>query len=320
MPTGTCASTTPARSLVPGRARLRPSTNGSCSGASWPRWARAARAPPSFSSALPARFSPVELELALADLGDQLVTRTSARETIDCIRRVAVSNYDTVFPADSDLAERVLWPRGPTESHGMEDARFVRFVDDDGSVTYYATYTAFDGVHVAPQLLETTDFRALPGHPDDRPGRPQQGNGAVSPPDRRPLRRPLPLRPGEQHHRHLRRRSGPGARPSPCSHRRSAWELLQLGQLRLSAGDAGGVARPHPRCRTHAGVFDRRAPARPGRPDPDRGPAPGTDHGARRLGTGGVRPQRPVLLRRAPPSTTPWCCPTGSATPPSGSP
>ena len=27
----------------------------------------------------------------------------------------------------------------------MEDARFVRFVDDDGAVTYYATYTAYDG-------------------------------------------------------------------------------------------------------------------------------------------------------------------------------
>jgi predicted GH43/DUF377 family glycosyl hydrolase len=43
----------------------------------------------------------------------------------------------------------------------MEDARFVRFVDDDGSVTYYGTYTAFDGVHVAPQLLETADFRTF---------------------------------------------------------------------------------------------------------------------------------------------------------------
>jgi predicted GH43/DUF377 family glycosyl hydrolase len=111
--------------------------------------------------ALPARFSPVELELALADLGDQILTRTSARETIDHIRWVAASNYDTVFPEDSAISERVLWPMGPTETHGMEDARFVRFVDDDGSVTYYATYTAFDGVHVAPQLLETTDFRTF---------------------------------------------------------------------------------------------------------------------------------------------------------------
>lgn len=48
---------------------------------------------------------------------------------------------------------------GPAETHGMEDARFVRFVDDDGTITYYATYTAFDGTHVAPQLLQTDDFR-----------------------------------------------------------------------------------------------------------------------------------------------------------------
>jgi predicted GH43/DUF377 family glycosyl hydrolase len=111
--------------------------------------------------ALPARFSEVELELALADLGDQLVTRTSALETIGHIRWVAASNYDITFPEDSVISERVLWPMGPTETNGMEDARFVRFVDDDGTVTYYATYTAFDGVHVAPQLLETTDFRAF---------------------------------------------------------------------------------------------------------------------------------------------------------------
>jgi predicted GH43/DUF377 family glycosyl hydrolase len=111
--------------------------------------------------ALPERFTSLELELALADLGDQVLTRTSARETIEHIRLVAASNYDTVFPEDSAIGERVLWPMGPTESHGMEDARFVRFVDDDGTVTYYGTYTAFDGVHVAPQLLETVDFRSF---------------------------------------------------------------------------------------------------------------------------------------------------------------
>ncbi len=111
--------------------------------------------------ALPERFTSLELELALADLGDQVLTRTAARETIEHIRLVAASNYDTVFPEDSAIGERVLWPMGPTESHGMEDARFVRFVDDDGTVTYYGTYTAFDGVHVAPQLLETVDFRSF---------------------------------------------------------------------------------------------------------------------------------------------------------------
>ncbi|MDQ1491341.1 MAG: hypothetical protein QOJ23_3855 [Actinomycetota bacterium] len=108
---------------------------------------------------LPARFSPSELDRALADLEAQGVTHSGVRTTIDQFREIALSNYDTEFPDDSTIAERVLLPTGPTESHGMEDARFVRFVDDDGTPTYYATYTAFDGVHVAPQLLETTDFR-----------------------------------------------------------------------------------------------------------------------------------------------------------------
>ena len=70
----------------------------------------------------------------------------------------ALANYRTWFPASIDISERVLFPSSPTESHGMEDARFVRFVDDDGTVTYYATYTAFDGHQILPQLLETADF------------------------------------------------------------------------------------------------------------------------------------------------------------------
>jgi predicted GH43/DUF377 family glycosyl hydrolase len=52
----------------------------------------------------------------------------------------------------------VIFPAGPTESQGMEDARFVRFTYDDGSVTYFATYTAYDGYRILPQLIETRDF------------------------------------------------------------------------------------------------------------------------------------------------------------------
>jgi predicted GH43/DUF377 family glycosyl hydrolase len=108
---------------------------------------------------LPERFTPTDLDVALAALDDQILTRSTARQTIDRIRWVAASNYDVEFPGDSAIGERVLWPLGPAESHGMEDARFVRFTDDAGAVTYYATYTAFDGTHVEPQLLETRDFR-----------------------------------------------------------------------------------------------------------------------------------------------------------------
>ena len=67
-------------------------------------------------------------------------------------------DYEVAFAARTSLAERVLFPAAPTESHGMEDARFVRFVEDDGSVRYYATYTAYDGYQILPRLLETDDF------------------------------------------------------------------------------------------------------------------------------------------------------------------
>ena len=73
---------------------------------------------------------------------------------------MAASSYAVEFDEHSALSERVLWPVGPAESHGMEDARFVRFTDGD-DVTYYATYTAFDGSQVAPQLLQTRDFQTF---------------------------------------------------------------------------------------------------------------------------------------------------------------
>jgi predicted GH43/DUF377 family glycosyl hydrolase len=56
------------------------------------------------------------------------------------------------------VSERIIFPVSANESNGIEDARFVRFVDDDGSVIYYATYTAYNGRVILPQLIETTDF------------------------------------------------------------------------------------------------------------------------------------------------------------------
>jgi predicted GH43/DUF377 family glycosyl hydrolase len=80
-------------------------------------------------------------------------------ETVKIIRVLASSNYVIAFPEDSGLAERVIFPAGPNETRGMEDARFVRFQGDDGSAKYYATYTAYDGFSILPQLIETEDFR-----------------------------------------------------------------------------------------------------------------------------------------------------------------
>jgi len=71
---------------------------------------------------------------------------------------LAQSNYEVQFAPESGLSERVLFPVTPSQSNGIEDARFVRFQQEDGSRIYYATYTAYDGKMILPQFLETTDF------------------------------------------------------------------------------------------------------------------------------------------------------------------
>jgi predicted GH43/DUF377 family glycosyl hydrolase len=79
--------------------------------------------------------------------------RTASR-----LLNLAKSNYEVVYSADQPLTERVIFPTAPNESNGIEDARFVLFRDDDGTATYIATYTAYDGRVTIPQLLETCDF------------------------------------------------------------------------------------------------------------------------------------------------------------------
>jgi predicted GH43/DUF377 family glycosyl hydrolase len=107
---------------------------------------------------LPERFTPAELELSLARLERDGPPHAISFETAKIMRVLAASSYVATFPTDSALSDRVIFPAGPHETHGMEDARFVRFTEDDGSVTYYATYTAFDGYEIMPQLIQTDDF------------------------------------------------------------------------------------------------------------------------------------------------------------------
>lgn len=71
---------------------------------------------------------------------------------------LARSNYEVEFRPDRRISERIIFPVSANESNGIEDARFVRFIDDNGTSTYYATYTAYNGAKILPQLLETRDF------------------------------------------------------------------------------------------------------------------------------------------------------------------
>jgi predicted GH43/DUF377 family glycosyl hydrolase len=107
---------------------------------------------------LPSQFTFEQLERAIVEVDQQGFDHTIAFQTMKIIHWLASSNYESAFPAESEISERVVFPAGPTESQGMEDARFVRFTEDDGTVVYYATYTAFDGIQILPQLMETPDF------------------------------------------------------------------------------------------------------------------------------------------------------------------
>ncbi len=113
----------------------------------------------SVMAALPEAFTLTDLREALdREVRKPGTSRTSRNRSARGMLLLAESNYDVQFSATSSLSQRILFPSSASQSNGIEDARFVRFLDDDGTITYYATYTAYDGDITLPQLVETTDF------------------------------------------------------------------------------------------------------------------------------------------------------------------
>lgn len=113
---------------------------------------------------LPAQFSAADLNVAVASLPTELSSRPGSRGQIEALRAIAASAYHASFPVESELSQRVLTPVAAEEHRGMEDARFVRVVDVEGSVGYRATYTAYDGRDIAPRLIVTPDLRDFTIH------------------------------------------------------------------------------------------------------------------------------------------------------------
>ena len=107
-------------------------------------------------------FSMQELRASL----DREINRESHSDGISRLDHVAAqgiwmlakSNYEVQFEPEQQLSERILFPATPSQSNGIEDARFVHFQNDKGDFVYYATFTAFDGKIVMPELIETSDF------------------------------------------------------------------------------------------------------------------------------------------------------------------
>ncbi len=80
------------------------------------------------------------------------------KKMLQTITWLADSHYEISFSLDTAISERVIFPIAAAESNGIEDARFVKFTENDGSVKYYATYTAYNGFTILPKLVETKDF------------------------------------------------------------------------------------------------------------------------------------------------------------------
>ena len=109
--------------------------------------------------ALPWQFTATDLEVAIASLPHELTTRLDCHRQLDEVRQLVASIYLAHFDPDTALSQRVLMPVSVEEHHGMEDARFVVMTDADGATEYRATYTAYDGHHIAPRLITSPDLR-----------------------------------------------------------------------------------------------------------------------------------------------------------------
>ncbi len=192
------------------------------------------------------------------------------QETAAVARKIlllAESNYEVQFAPDSRLSERVLFPVTPSQSNGIEDARFVRFQNDDGTRTYYATYTAYDGKMILPQFIETPDFLHFKFITLNGPAVQNKGM-ALFP------------RKIDGHYAMLGRQDYENIYVMFSDHLHF-WHTAQLvlkptypvgvhpdGQLRLADRDRSRLARAQPRRRPDAEVLHRRVPARPRRSRP----------------------------------------------------
>jgi len=110
-------------------------------------------------TSLPAKFTRSQLAAKTARLKKRGAKLSAAqRKAVASLESLLELNYEIDFSENVPLSERAIFPVSSFESNGIEDARFVRFTDDDGAVTYYSTYTAYDGKVIMPLLLETADF------------------------------------------------------------------------------------------------------------------------------------------------------------------
>jgi predicted GH43/DUF377 family glycosyl hydrolase len=109
-------------------------------------------------------FTSAQLEHAVTAARESACEAPGFEKSLNDIRWLAHSNYQLELPKEAEASEIVIFPQTINESHGIEDLRMVRFVEDDGAVAYYGTCSAYDGNRVLPQLIETRDFLRIGVH------------------------------------------------------------------------------------------------------------------------------------------------------------
>ncbi len=124
---------------------------------------------------LPERVEGHHIETALDEVHPDLLLHPEAHLRVAELRRWARAAYTVRFGNDSRLHQRVLLPAAEDESQGVEDARFVRFTEDDGVVDYRATYTAYDGSRIGNRLLVSPDLKTFTSTPLSGPGARNKG-------------------------------------------------------------------------------------------------------------------------------------------------
>ena len=88
-------------------------------------------------------------------------SRWAVSPAIEWRRNSVTGANDTIhlsYRGCDDPSEVVIFPVTYQQRHGVEDLRLVRFVDDDGDISYIGTYTAFSGETVRQEVLQTPDF------------------------------------------------------------------------------------------------------------------------------------------------------------------
>lgn len=107
---------------------------------------------------LPDAFSMKEVQRIIAEIEQKKILKLY--ETEKAISDIFDNNYEVTFNKNIPLNSKVIFPVSKAESQGMEDVRFVKF-SEDNEVSYFGTYTAYNGKDIHVHLINTNDFNTF---------------------------------------------------------------------------------------------------------------------------------------------------------------